>query len=278
MITRRRVVIALGAGALAPLASFSQQKVKVYRIGFLVQTSASVNAPWEKAIQEELRTLGYVDGKNLAIDWRYSEGKVERLPQLATELVRIKPDVLVTRATAAALAAQSATSTIPIVIYNVGDPVGAGLVKSLARPGGNITGLSNLVIELGPKMLEKLREVVPRVTRVCFLVNPTNPYTPPLLKGVQDAAQKLGVKVQPFEASTPQEIANAFAAMARQNAEALMVQWEPFFGQQKNQIVDLAAKQRLPSISGYDAYAEAGGRDELRSGQHGKRAAPGKLY
>ena len=177
MITRRRVVIALGAGALAPLASLGQQKAKLYRIGFLEQTSASTNASRAAAIKEGLRDLGYVDGKNLAIEWRYSEAKVERLPELAAELVRLKPDVLVAVATAAALAAQRATSTIPIVIYNVGDPVGTGLVKSLARPGGNITGLSNLVIELGPKMLEKLREVVPRVTRVSFLVNPTNPYT-----------------------------------------------------------------------------------------------------
>ena len=254
MITRRKIVIALGSGALvSPLSSFAQPSTKVWRVGFLAQrhldfVDADVNyGPFMQGMRE----LGYVEGKNLVIEWRSAEGKIERLPELAAELARLKLDVLATAATPAAQAAQKATTAIPIVMIAVGDPVGTGLVKSLARPGGNSTALSLMTVELVPKRLEMLRAMAPKVTRVAVLVNPVNTANTMGLKNVQAAAKKHGVTILPVEASTPQEIANGFAVMARQNAGALIVPLEPLFTQQKNQIVEFAAKQRLPSIGGY---------------------------
>ena len=262
MVTRRRVVLAIGAGALvSPLSSFAQQQGKVWRVGFLAQRHVDfVDADFYYGpFTQGMRELGYVEGKNLVIEWRSAEGKTERLPELAAELVQLKVDVLVTGATPPALAAQKATSTIPIVMVSMGDPVGTGLVKSLARPGGNGTGLSIMTTELAPKLLEMLRGMAPKVTRVAVLVNPSNASSTASLKNVQAAAQKVGVKIQPVEAKTPGEIASGFAEMARQNAGALIVPLEPLFTQQKNQIVELATKQRLPSIGGCGEYVEAGG-------------------
>ena len=262
MVTRRRVVIALGASALAaPLMAFAQQQGKVWRVGFLAQRHLDfvdtdyIYGPFRQAMRE----LGYVEGRNLVIEWRSAEGKAARLPELAAELVRLKPDILVAVATPAAHAAQKATTSIPIVMMAMSDPVGDGLVKSLARPGGNSTGLSNMNVELAPKLLEMLRGMAPKVTRVAILVNPSNSANTAVLKIIQTAAQKVGAKIQPVEASTPQEIANAFAVMARQNAGALILTRDQFFTQQKNQIVELVAKHRLPSIGSHGEYAEAGG-------------------
>ena len=262
VITRRRVIIALGAAALAaPLASFAQQQGKVWRVGFLpVRHVDFVDADnYYGPFTQGLRELGYVVGKNLVIEWRSAEGKSERLPELAAQLVQLKVDVLVTAGTQAGLAAQKATTTIPIVMIGLGDPVGSGLVKSLARPGGNSTALSNMTADLGPKLLEMLRGMVPKVTRVAVLVNPANPSNTLALKNVQAAAQKLGVKIQPVEAGTPQEIANGFTVMARQNAGALIVSLDGLLIQQKGQIVEFAAKQRLPAIAAHREYVEAGG-------------------
>ena len=198
-------------------------------------------------------------GKNLVIEWRSAEGKAERLPELAAELVRLKLDVLATAGTPASLAAQKATTSIPIVMINMGDPVGSGLVKNLARPGGNTTGFSNMTADLGPKLLEMLRGMAPKVTRVAILVNPANAANTLGLKNIRAAAQRVGVKIQPVEARAPQEIANAFAVMTRQNAGALIVLRDALFDQQKNQILELVAKQRLPSIAAYGDFVEAGG-------------------
>ena len=261
MITRRKLVLSLGASALAPLASFAQQQSKVWRVGFLAQRHLDlVDADYNYGpFTQGMRELGYVVGKNLVIEWRSAEGKSERLPELAAELARLKVDVLAMSGTPASLAAQKATATIPIVMISVGDPVGNGLVKSLARPGGNSTGLSNMAAELGPKLLEMLRDMVPKLTRVAVLVNPTNAAVILNLKNIQTAAQKIGVKIQSVEAQTPQEIANGFGAMARQNAGAFIMPLEQLLVQQTNQIVELAAKQRLPSISQYAEYVAAGG-------------------
>ena len=261
MNTRRKIIIAMGAGTLAPLTLFAQAPAKVWRVGFLsvrhldFVDSDFVYGPFTQG----MRKLGYVEGKNLVIEWRSAEGKAERLPELAAELVRLKVDVLATFGTPASLAAQKVTTTIPMVMISVGDPVGAGLVKSLARPGGNSTALSTMTADLGPKLLEMLLSMAPKVTRVAILVNPANAYLAGLLKSIQAAAQQLGAKIQPVEAGTPQEIANGFAAMARQKAGALIVPLEQLFQQQKNQIVELVAKHRLPSIGAYAEYAEAGG-------------------
>ncbi len=206
-----------------------------------------------------MRELGYIEGKNLVMEWRSAEGKSERLPALAADLVQLKVDVMATAGTPATQAAQKASSTIPIVMITVANPLGDGLVKTLARPGGNSTGLANLATDLGPKLLEMLRGMVPKLSRVAVLINPGNSSITALLKNVEAAAQKLGVKVMPVEASSPPEIVNAFSTMAREKAGAVIVPQEALFQQQKNQIVELAAKHRLPSIGAYSEYVEAGG-------------------
>ena len=262
MITRRKIVMALGATALAsPLLSLAQQKGKVWLVGFLVQRHMEfVDADYVYGpFTQGMRELGYIVSKNLVIEWRSAEGKSERLPELAAELVRLKVDVLVATGTSASLAAQKATTAIPIVMTSVGDPVGNGLVKSLARPGGNSTGLANLTNDLGPKRLGMLRDMAPKVTRVAVLLNPANPADILGLKSIRTAAQQVGVKIQPVEASTPQEVANGFVVMSRQGAGALIVSREALFQQQKNQIVELAANHRLPSIGASGEYVEAGG-------------------
>ncbi len=262
MLIRRKIVIALGASALvSPLSSFAQQQGKVWRVGFLAQRHVDlVDAdPTYGPFTQGMRELGYVVGKNLVIEWRSAEGKSERLPELAAELARLKLDVLLTRGTPTAQAAQKATTSIPIVMIGVGDPVGDGIVKRLARPGGNITGMSSITADLGPKRLEMLRGMVPNVIHVAVLVNPVNASNTSLLKNVQAESQRLHIKILPFNVNTPQGIADAFSMMVRQNAGALIVAQDGFLIQQKNQIVELAAKQRLPSIAGYGEYVEAGG-------------------
>ncbi len=206
-----------------------------------------------------MRELGYVEGKNLVIEWRFADNKPDRLSDLAAELVRLNVDVLVTTSTPATRSAQKATTTIPIVMVNVGDPVGMGLVKSLARPGGNITGLSNFASDTGPKRLELLLEMVPKLARVAALVNPANPANTKGLESLQTAAQKRRVELLPAEARTPQEIDSAFSLIRKQNAGALLVSTDPLFTQQTSQIAELAAKNRLPSVYASPAYAEAGG-------------------
>jgi putative ABC transport system substrate-binding protein len=256
-LRRRKLLIV----ALAPLAALGQQPNKVWRVGFLLQRHLNrVDAdPMYGAFTRGLRELGYVEGKNLAIEWRSAEGNSARLAELAAELVRLKVDVLVTPGTPASRAAQKATATIPIVMIGVGDPVGSGLVRSLARPGGNTTGLSVFIAEVGPKYLELLRSVIPRLTHVGILLNPTNTSHALVFKGVRASAETLGVTMQPLEADTPQRIADAFAAMARESAGALIVAQDALFIQQKAQIAELAAKRRLPSIGGNGDYVEAGG-------------------
>ena len=261
MVTRRRVILALGSGALAPFTSFAQQKSKVWRVGFLAHRHldfVDTDYIYGSFIQG-MRELGYVVGNNLVIEWRSSEGNAERLPELAAELVRLKVDVLASGGTPASIAMQKATTAIPIVMLGLGDPVSAGLVKSLARPGGNSTGLSMMSSDLTPKQLEMLRSMAPKVTRVAVLVSPSSPANIIGLKNVQAAAQTIGVRIHPIEARTPQEITDGFAAMIRQNAGALIVSLNALFQQQRKQIVELAAKHRLPSIGSYSEYAEAGG-------------------
>ena len=274
---RRRLLVSLAAGAIAPLASLAQAPGKVWRVGFLsvrhldFVDSDSYYGPFTQGMRE----LGYVVGKNLVIEWRSAEGDASRLPELATELVRLKLDILVTAGTPASRAAQKATTTIPIVMISVADPVGSNLIKSFARPGGNSTGLSNMGFELGPKQLEMLLEMVPKNSRVASFMNPANAVSVLVIKNTQVAAQKLGVKLQTVEASTPQEIATGFTEMVRQNVKALIVPSEALFLQQKIQIVELATKHRLASIAGYADYVEAGGLMSYGQnlGENFKRAA-----
>jgi len=260
--TRRKLLIMLGAGALtAPLHSFAQQQGKVWRVGFLSARSRPVSLDSDEygGFPQGMRELGYVEGKNLLIEWRYAEGKYERLPGLLAELVRLKVDAIVAPGSPVISAAQKVTTTVPIVVVNAQDPVGSGLIKSLAHPGGNITGLSSLAVDISPKHLEMLLGMVPKLTHVAVLVNFDNPSHPVTLKNVQAAAQKANVKVLPVEARTAPEIEKAFSAMAREKAGAVIVARDALFLQQARQIAELAAKHRLPTISGIREHIEAGG-------------------
>ena len=260
MIARRRLVIALGAGALVPLAGFTQQSAKVWRVGFLaVRRIAPLDADFFSEFPRGMRELGYTEGKNLVIDWRSAEGKVERLPDLAAGLVRQKVDVIVAAGAQAVGAAQKATVTIPIVMGTTGDPVGSGFVKSLARPGGNITGLSDISSDVSPKLLELLLRIVPKLSHVAVLVNPDNSSHSTLLKSIRDAAQSVGLKVTPALARTPQEIETAFSRITQEGAGAVIAAADGLFNQQIHQVAELAAKRRLPTISGFWLYPEAGG-------------------
>lgn len=258
-MNRRDTVLALFALGATPLASFAQQSiVGMHRIGFLGPSSAIAYAEEMKAWRAGLRELGYQEGKTLLIEFRWADSNYEQLPALAAELTGLKVELIVSATTPVSRALQKATTTIPIVIVNIGDPVGSGLVKSLARPGGNITGLSNLVGDTNNKRLEMLLGMVPRLSRVAYLFNPANPQNVVGFKDVQATGQKRGVTVLPVEARTPQEIDNAFSAAQRQNAGALMVGLDGFLQQQRSQIVELAAKYRLPSMATDPTYAEAG--------------------
>ena len=253
-----RALVALGV-ATGPHTSFAQQPNKVWRVGFLSLTPASLNAKNTDAFLKGMRDLGYVEGKNLVIEWRIADGNFERLPAMAAELVQLKVDVIVAVASAAIGAAQKATTTIPIVMATTGDPVGSGFVQSLARPGGNITGLSNMGGDTGAKDVDLLLSVLPKLSRVGLLVTPTSTTYRAILDSVQAGARKAGVKTLVAEASTPQEIENAFAMMAREKAEAVIVGAAPFLGLHRSQIAELAIRYRIPSIFGNRNYVEAGG-------------------
>jgi putative ABC transport system substrate-binding protein len=257
---RRKLVIALGAGAImTPVASLAQQQGKVWHVGFIGPTSASDGTRRLDALRAALRELGYIEGKNLTTELRSSEGKYERLPDLAAELVRLKVDVIITTSTPATRAAQKATATIPIVMAGVGDPVGGGFVKTLARPGGNVTGFANMGEDLGPKQLEMLLSMAPKVTRAAVLINPSNTSHIKILERTQAAGQKRGIAILAFNARTPQEIDTAFLRMVREKAGGVMVVTEPFFSQEIRHIAAMAAKTHIPSIYGGDAYADEGG-------------------
>jgi len=262
MNKRRKLLLALGAAALgSPLTAHAQPQGKVWRVGFLsvVARPNSDEFGGFGAFPQGMRELGYIEGKNLIIEWRFADGKHDRLPGLAAELVHLKVDVIVATGTQSISAAQKATSTVPVVMTGVGDPVGFGFVKSLARPGGNITGLSNLNVDLGPKRLEMLLAMVPKLSRVAVLVNPANPNHTTVLKTIQAAAQKSRARILPVEARTPQEIEDAFSIMTRNRAGAVIVSADALFSQQRRRITELAAKNRLPTISVNRESVEAGG-------------------
>jgi putative ABC transport system substrate-binding protein len=205
-----------------------------------------------------LLELGYVEGKNIAIEYRYAEGKLERLPDLAAELVRSKVDVIVARGLPAARAAKQVTTTIPIVMQG-GDPVGSGLVASLARPGGNITGFSDGTVDVSTKRLELLKEVVPKVFRVAIVWNPTNPTNPVQVKDTQVAAPALGMTVLSVEVKGIDDLERAFTAIKKDGAGGLLVTADPMFAFERKRIIDFAAKNRLPAMYSSSENAEAGG-------------------
>ena len=257
---RRSFLGTLAGGLLAaPLAAEAQQAERVYRIGFLSGQSPTDLARQLETFRQRLRELGYVEGRNVAIEYRFAEGRPERLPALAAELVRLKVDIIVTAGPPAPLAAKQATTTIPIVFAISNDPVAEGVVSSIARPGGNITGLTSIAPELVGKQLELLKEVAPKVSQVAVLRNPSNHGHPLTLRQAEGAAQALGLQLHIMQAGSPAEIDAAFAAMRSEHAGDILVLRDPLFLGQRTQIAALAAKSRLPAVYGFREAAEAGG-------------------
>ena len=261
-MNRRDTVLALLALGAAPLAASAQQAGKIWRIGYLAQghnVFPDSNYSGPGVFRQAMRELGYVEGKNLLIEWRSAEGESERLPGLAAELVHLKVDVIVASGTPATIAAQRATTTIPIIMVGVADPVGNGLVKSLARPGGNTTGVSNLIGSLVPKLLEMLLTIAPKTAWVAVLVNPTNASHATFQTSARATAQGLGVTIVPIEARNPREIEGAFSKLDRKNVKAIVVLPDAMIQQQNSQIVELVTKHRLLSVAAYSPFADAGG-------------------
>ena len=259
MIDRRRLVVAGVAAALTPMPGFAQPATKVARIGFLIPASASSYASRVEALRAGLRDLGYVEGRNLLIEFRVADGKYDRLVDLATELVRLEVEVIVTGGTPGTRAAKQATATIPIVMAVSGDAVVTGLIASLARPGGNITGTTYFDPELHAKRLELLKATVPRATRIGTLINPDNPQTmSSTLPALRRAAESMKVELFLFEARSPSEFEGAISAMTKERVEAVEIADDPMFLGNLRAIADIVASRRLPS-TGAKEFAEAGG-------------------
>jgi len=257
----RRAFIAMMVGGLltAPLAAGAQQAAKIFRIGYL---ATNPTPHFQEAFRQGLRDLGYVEGRNLVIEDRYAEGKLERLPPLAAELVALKVDVIVASGTPAALAAKQATRTLPIVFTSIADPVTSRLVTSLARPGGNLTGFSVLAPELVGKCLEQLKQAIPAVSRVAVLWHPgamTERTDKDMLKRAEVAAQALGVRLQVLEARGPADFDTAFTEMTRARADALAVLTSSMLFGERRRLVGLAAKNRLPAVYPWREGVDAGG-------------------
>jgi len=237
----------------------AQQMGKVPRIGFLSGQSLSTISARTEAFRQGLRELGYVESKNIVVEWRYADGKLDRLPALAADLVRLKVDIIVTGGSGSTRPANEATNTIPIVMTQDPDPVGNGYIASLARPGGNITGLSTLAPELSGKRLELLKEIVPKLARVSVLGTSTNASTAQELRETELTAGALAVKLQYLDVRGPQDIEAAFRAASKGRADAVIVLGGPVIASQRTQIVDLVVKSRLPAIYQSGINVEAGG-------------------
>jgi putative ABC transport system substrate-binding protein len=243
---------------VAPLATEAQPPTPVYRIGYLLGATRE-QEPFVEAFLEGMRVLGYAEGQHLVLEYRGAAGQYERLPDLAAELVGLKVDVLLAVFTPAALAAKDATTTIPIVMMGTGDPVGNGLVASLARPGGNVTGLAAVSPELVGKQLEFLKDVLPTVSRGAVLWNPANPVHALQVRAAEVAAQALGVQLHLVEARGPDAFDRAFAAMTSAHAGAVLVLGDSMFLQHRRRLAELAATSRLPTMHNVRPYVEAGG-------------------
>jgi putative ABC transport system substrate-binding protein len=260
MLVHRRVIVGVALSAFAPVACFAQQQQanKIHRIGFLGTGYAPGWVSNVEAFREGLRELGYVEGKNVVIEYRWADGKYERLPELAAELVRLEVDVLVSYGTPGVRAAKQATTKIPIVMATSGDAIATGLVASLGRPGGNVTGSTFFDPELSAKRLELLKAAMPRAKRVATVINPANPQTRVVLQSIESAAKSLKLELQRFEVLSANEFEAAFLAMGRSRVDALWVQQDPMIFTDVKKIADLAREHRLPAI-GFNGYVEAGG-------------------
>ena len=262
MNNRRKLIVALGAGAFsAPFASFAQPQGKVWRIGILSPGLQPTGA--DRGIHSHfvngLRDLGYVEGKNIAIEWRYADEKFERLPALAAELVQLKVDIIATAPSSCVRAAQQATTVIPIVMFPLGNPVANGFAASLAHPGGNITGVSNQSEELDAKRLELLMSAAPKAMRLAEIVNPANPSTMKRIPNLEAVVKKAGKEFSFVGVRAENEFAGAFDILKRERVGAILVSSDFFFTSHAPRLAELALKHRLPSIFGARESAEAGG-------------------
>ena len=244
---------------LATVTAEGQEAAKVWRIGLLSPFSPSDTALWHQAFRHGLRDLGWVEGQNISIEYRYAEGRRDRLPDLAADLVRLKVDIIVVDSTSPAFVAKNATRAIPIVVASGGDTVASGLVNSLARPGGNITGLDQIAPELGGKRLELLKEIVPKLSRVAVLWNPQNPASTLNWKELQLPARQLGFQLQSLEVRSPSGFDKAFEDATRARAGALAIMPDPVFVTNLKRIAELAVKSHLPSIFHLREFVDAGG-------------------
>jgi putative tryptophan/tyrosine transport system substrate-binding protein len=256
---RRSLFVLLGSSLVAattyPSALYAAPLVRIGVLRFGNEASGKL---FLEAFKLGLRDLGYIDGKNFALDARYADGRVDRLPALAAELVKLRVSILLVTDTPSGLAARTATTTIPIVFATATDPVASGLVASLSRPGGNATGLSNLTSDISSKHLELLATMTGQLSLVAVLANPANPSNRSIWNDVQYASGQTGIKAVLFEADSPEKIESAFAAMVNSHSDGVIVALDPFFAQQQSQIASLALKSRLPSIAATANYVEAG--------------------
>jgi putative ABC transport system substrate-binding protein len=258
MSSRREFITLLGAAAAWPLAARAQQPGMLPTIGYLGSATPATQGQWVAAFVQRLRELGWIEGRTIAIEYRWAEGRTERFAEIAAELVRRKVDVIVTSGTAVVVAAMQATSVIPIVFAAAGDPVGTGLIASLARPGGNVTGLSNQVLDLAGKRLELLREIVPGLGRLALLGNVGNPVVVLDMREAQAAARTLGLEVTTLEIRRGEDIVPAFEAL-NGHEEALYVVFDALVNTHRIRINTLALAARLPTMHGIRDYVEAGG-------------------
>lgn len=264
---RRQAIAALSAVCVSvacfaqapPAVTFTPGTPTLYRVGFLVPRSSTTFANRMDAFRDGMRQLGYVEGRNLTIEWRFADGDYDRLPKLASELAQAKVDVLVVDSSPGVKAASAVTTTVPIVMLAVGDPVGSGFVASLARPGRNITGLSNVVADVSSKYVELLQLAIPGLSSIAVFTNPDNTTHGPIANQVRAAAKGKGIGVKTITTRTPADIDAAFATIRKERLGAAVALGDPFFGQQARQIADLALKDRVPTLMTNRSLAEAGG-------------------
>jgi putative ABC transport system substrate-binding protein len=254
-----RLLLIFVALLVGPAKADAQQPAKIPRIGFLGNSTADLEANLIGPFREGLRDLGYVEGKNIVIEWRWAEGKYERFPALIAELIGSKVDLIVTAGTPATIALKKATTTLPLVMIAVGDPVGTGLIASFAHPGGNLTGLTSISPELDGKRLELLREVVPKISHVAVLWNPTSPLQVVAERETQTAAQAMKIKVLSLGVQAEEELDKAFAAILKERPGALLVLADRLFLHHRARIMDFATKHHLPGVHAYVELVEAGG-------------------
>ena len=257
MISRRAFIAGVAGILAAPLVG-EGQSAKVQRVGLLIGSSESFVAPYIEIFRQALRALGYVEGQNIAIEYRYADGTYDRLPFLAADLVRLKVDIIVTEGTPPTRAARHATTTIPIVMTVTGDPVAAGLVANLARPGGNLTGASFFFPEMAAKRLQLLKELIPALSRVTVVWNPANAVHGPTVKAVEAAAKSFRIDVEHVKIQTPADINDALLAISRRR-DGVVVLEDATINVCSTQIADVATKHRLPTIFGLTTFVEAGG-------------------